>query len=170
MGLYTIKEIETIIHRTAPTIYAFMRSDEEMRKFFNQHRQERQRGGYLYDDDAIELLKMRFCVEDDGAIGANGNAESDIPLCIPPMATQIDELSQEKERLTAELEDLKGKLELLQEEFDKVKAENSELLRQNGNLLLLLSQEKAEKQALLPAPRRSIGERLKSIFKKKEGE
>ena len=86
------------------------------------------------------------------------NENQNIPLDTPPSS-----LPQEEET-KQELERLKEKYAELQAELDKVEAERKQLLEQNGNLLLLLSQEKAEKQKLLPPPRKTIGERIRALF------
>lgn len=52
---------------------------------------------------------------------------------------------------------LEKKIAVLEEQIN-------ELLKQNGHLLLLLSQEKAEKQQLLPAPKKTFRERFRSLF------
>lgn len=169
---YTIKELTKEVDRTAATIYAFMRSNNDIQQFFYQHRQENTKGGYIYDEEALNCLKKRFVASVEG-IGENFSDDANSPLLTAlPIDDELRQMSQEKERLSAELEEMKGKFEALQADFEKVEGERVELLRQNGlktdeinHLLLLLSQEKAEKQALLPPPRRTIGEKIKALFK-----
>ena len=168
MRFYTIKELEEIVGRTSATLYAYIRSNEETKEFFANHRQERAKGGYLYDSEALQRLKIKFGVE-DGVGQEDFEIEDGEITKHSPVPTNDDEESKksaELEALSAELEDLKGKYEALQADFARVDGERVDLLRQNGNLLLLLSQEKAEKQALLPPPRKTIGERIRSIFKR----
>ena len=175
MGLYTIKEVEIIISRTAPTIYAYMRSDDETRSFFAEHRQKRQKGGYLYDDEAIERLKNRFGVADGVPVGEIENENGDFPLSVPAPSTEIDRLSRENVALSVELEDLKGKYQALQSDFDRVNGQMVELLRQNAlkddeinRLLLIIQEEKQEKKQImlmLPPPKKTIGERIKALFR-----
>lgn len=171
MRLYTIKEIENIVGRTAATIYAYMRADEETKLFFTEHRQIRSKGGYLYDEEALERLKNQYGVSN--GVGRADFESEDGEIPIDTAAPAADDAA--KSALEAELEELKGKYAALQADFERVDGERVELLRQNGlkteeinHLLLLLSQEKAEKQALLPPPRQSIGQRIKNLFKKKD--
>lgn len=70
--------------------------------------------------------------------------------------------SQYKDTINA----LQAKIDALEAKLEAAEAERRELVAQNGNLLLLLSQEKQEKQLLLPAPKKTIGERIKSLFRK----
>lgn len=171
---YTIKELTKEVDRTAATIYAFMRSDNDIQQFFYQHRQENTKGGYIYDEEALNCLKKRFGVASVEGIGEKFSNDANSPLLTaPPIDDELRQMTKEKERLSAELEEMKGKFKALQADFEKVEGERVELLRQNGlktdeinHLLLLLSQEKAEKQALLPPPRRTIGEKIKSLFRR----
>lgn len=163
MRFYTLKEITKIVDRSQQTIYALIRTD---RDYFDFHRQTSTKGGYKYDEEAVERIKNHFGVSNVVGEGDFEGENDEIPNDSGPLPQENDNLSQEIASLSAELEEMKGKYAALQADFDKVEAEKAELLRQNGNLLLLLSQEKAEKQALLPTPRKSIGERLKSLFHK----
>ena len=62
---------------------------------------------------------------------------------------------------------LEAKIEALEAKLAEAEAERKELISQNSHLLLLLSQEKQEKQLLLPAPKKTIRERIKGLFSKK---
>jgi len=177
MGLYTIKEVEIIVNRTAPTIYTYMRSDDDTRSFFAEHRQKRQKGGYLYDDEAIERLKNRFGVADGVPVGEIENENGNNPILSPAPSTEIDRLSRENDALSVELEDLKGKYQALQGDFDRVNGQMVELLRQNAlkddeinRLLLIIQEEKQEKKQImlmLPPPKKTIGERIKALFRQR---
>lgn len=63
---------------------------------------------------------------------------------------------------------LQAKIEALEAKLAEAEAERKELISQNSHLLLLLSQEKQEKQLLLPAPKKSIRERIKGLFHKQD--
>ena len=163
MRLYTIKEITKIVDRTEPSIYALIRTDKD---FFNSHREKTTKGSYKYDEEALERLKNHFGVSNVVGEGDFEGENGEIPKDTAPLHDENGDLSQKIASLSAELEEMKGKYAALQADFDKVEAERADLLRQNGNLLLLLSQEKAEKQALLPPPRKTIGERIRGLFHK----
>lgn len=64
----------------------------------------------------------------------------------------------------SEIDALRAKIAVLEAQLEAKEAERAELFKQNSQLLLLLSQEKAEKALYLPAPRKSIGERFRSLF------
>ena len=171
MRLYTIKEITKIVDRTEPSIYALIRTDKE---FFNSHREKTTKGGYKYDEEALERLKIHFGVSNVVGKGDFEGENDKIPKDTAPIYDENGDLSQEIASLSAELEEMKGKYAALQADFEKAEGERVELLRQNGlktdeinHLLLLLSQEKAEKQALLPPPRKTIREKIKFLFTRK---
>lgn len=149
-----------------------MRSNPD---FFKAHRQERSKGGYVYDEEVLKNLKNHFMVFDVVPDGEENGEKKENPDINAPILEENGRLLAEIAALTAELEAERAKNQALQADFEKVEGERVELLRQNGlktdeinHLLLLLSQEKAEKQALLPPPRRSIGQTIKNIFKKKD--
>ena len=156
---YTIKEISEIIDRKPAMIYNYFKEDKA---FYNSHRQARKKGGYIYDEEALERLKNRSGVENVVDRDIKESEKKEIPIISLP---SNDEDIQEKNEKIAELEKVN---EELRGEISRLKNENEELLRQNGAILLLLSQEKSEKNALLPPPKKSIGEKMKSIFKKRE--
>lgn len=80
----------------------------------------------------------------------------------PPEAPAIEEATAK------EIDTLKAEIDALKRQLEQAEGERAELIKQNGNLLLLLNQEKAEKQLLLPKPKKSFSSRLKSLFRKKE--
>ena len=68
--------------------------------------------------------------------------------------------------LETRIQELEKQIAELEAQLQKIDAERVELLRQNGALILSLQTEQQTTRALLPAPRRSIGERLKGLFRK----
>lgn len=182
--LYTAKDLLEVSETSLQSINKLFKSNSELRELATEHRIVKNRNVF-YDEIIYEWFCNRYGkqknkdgVEDGEDIGENKTEGANRPLLTAP--TNDDELRQitdEKERLSAELEEMKGKFEALQADFEKVEGERVELLRQNGlktdeinHLLLLLSQEKAEKQALLPPPRRTIGEKIKALFKRDKEE
>lgn len=152
---YTIKELTKEVNRTAATIYSFIRSSEEVKRFFYEHRKENTKGGYIYDEKVLELLKNQYLVGNAVAPDDFKTENNKIPNDSGPLPRENDDLTKELAALSAELEELKGKYVALQADFDKVEAERVELLRQNGQnsdsiktLNILLAQEKKEKYDL----------------------
>lgn len=155
---YTVKELGKIIGRKPAMIYNYIKED---RSFFYSHREMGTNGSYLYDDEVLERLKIKVGVS-NGVAGEIIEKENEIsPQHTPAPSTESEEAIK---KLISELEEVKSKYEEIKLKLEQVEAERKQLLEQNGNLLLLLSQEKAEKQKLLPPPHRSIGERIRGFF------
>jgi len=157
MAEYTMKQLCEIVDRTQSMLYNYIKTDKE---YFESHRRKDSKKGFLYDEEALLRIKEKIGVLNGVAWGNPNEEDENIPLDTPPSS-----LPQEEET-KQELERLKEKYAELQAELEKVEAERKQLLEQNGSLLLLLSQEKAEKQKLLPKPRKTIGERIRALFRK----
>lgn len=149
--MLSVKQLCEKANISQQTFYRLIRDSKEFSALVEQNRQ-RKSNGYRYDTPVLEWLLAYYERE---------NAASEPPEKEPD--TSIE----------AERDALRVELEALQARFDAVEAERKELLAQNGQLLLLLSQEKQEKQALLPPPRIPLVERVKALFhqqqKKEQG-
>ena len=93
----------------------------------------------------------------------------------PSTVSEIDSLTAEVDRLTVEVDKLKRKNKRLKATVKELKdllanseAERAELIKQNSIALLALSQEKQEKRLLLPEPRKTLGEKVKGLFSRKD--
>lgn len=75
-----------------------------------------------------------------------------------PHESQLDNLKAEIDALHAEIDALRKQLN------DK-EAERLELLRQNGALILTLQQSQQEKMLLLPLPKKSFADKVKTFLK-----
>ena len=149
---YTIKEIGKIIGRKPAMIYNYFNENEETKSFYYSHREMEANGGYIYDDEALERLKIKVGVSNGVAGGISQNEDGENLKHSPAHSVRADE---ELEKAKAELEVIKGKYADLQAEFEKVEAERKELLEQNGNLLLLLSQLQEKNKNYFPRPIRA---------------
>jgi len=162
MKKYTLKELGHILDRSSAALYIYFKEDEE---FFSAHKEKRSKGGFLYDEEVLEHLKKRIGVEQ----GVGDTITEETTAAEPEITPRVEEeLSALKIQLEGRIEQLLNEKEELQARLEKVESEREELLRQNGQLLLLLGQEKAEKQLLLPQPKRRLGERVKNFFKGKQ--
>ena len=169
---YSIKELGNIIGRKPAMIYNYFNENEETKAFYYSHREMGANGAYVYDDEALERLKLKIGVSNVVGEGDLKNADGDSPQHSPAPS------NQEVEALKLELEVLKGKYEALQSDFERAKGqiatlerekslveanferaerERVMLLEQNGIALLSLSK-------MLPSPRKTIGERIKDFF------
>lgn len=161
---HTMSELSEIIDRKPAMIYNYFNESEESKSFYYSHRQARKKGGYVYDDEVLERLKKRVGVEGDVPTQKTVSEDEKIPKDTAPRAD--DSTNYIKEALENKISELQEKCAKYETEIARLNSENQELIRQNSNILLLLSQEKQEKQALLPAPKISIAKRIRSLFNK----
>lgn len=85
----------------------------------------------------------------------------------PVEAPQTDEPQEgQLNTLQRKIDALEAEIVALRKQLDASETEKKELLRQNGEVLLLLQMEKQEKQLFLPAPRKTLVDRVKSLFHK----
>ena len=158
---YTVKELGNIIGRKPAMIYNYFNED---RSFFYSHREMGSNGGYVYDDEVLERLKIKVGVSNGEAGGEIKKEDEENPNITRPIPSKTNE---ELESVKAELEDIKVKYADAKETILKLETELKEMRENNGNFLLwLLTQEKLEKQKLLPPPRKTIGERIRGLFHK----
>lgn len=160
---YTIKELGEIIGRKPAMIYNYFNEDEEAKTFYYSHRVKGSNGGFLYDDEVLERLKIKVGVSNGVAGGEIKKEDEENPNITRPLPLKANE---ELESVKAELEDVKTKYADAQQTIAKLETELKEMRENNGNLLWLLTQEKLEKQKLLPQPRKTIGERIRGLFHK----
>lgn len=108
--------------------------------------------------------------ENDAGAGIVEPAEQENPQPTPPQivlnSTERDELI----RLRVENEALTAAIEGLKRDLNRERAEKSDLNDKLGMTLLALRDEQAEKKLYLPAPKKSLGQRIKDLFSKKTEE
>ncbi len=148
------------------TFYRLIRENKEFSSLVENNRQKKG-NGYKYDTPVLEWLYNYY---DREQAEAEQEQATESPVEAPASPVEgldgeerIKTLLEENTALHAQIDDLKQQLE------DK-EQERRALFAQNAQLILLLGQEKQEKQALLPAPRKPIGERIKALFSRKDKE
>lgn len=166
---YTINELATICKVSKQSIYNLIKKNKE---FVNQNSKRNQRTIY-YNQSVLDFLLDYYHLED--------NAPSDKILYekigggdhSPEAENSLVQTSSKDEPTESRITDYESQIATLKAEIDKLQQdlaakeeERKELLKQNGALILALSQEKQEKMLLLPAPKKPFGERVKSLFHK----
>jgi len=170
---YTINDISETVKISKPSLYALIKKNSA---FIKDNSVRRQRKIY-YNQAAMDFFTSYYQPEATHQSGENqppqvkpnpaeGQAEKsplEGPSADKPHESQPDATKAEIAALKAEIDALKKQLELKE-------AERVELLRQNGALILTLQQSQQEKMLLLPAPKKSFSDKIKSIFKGKPQE
>lgn len=148
---YSIEELSSICQKSKQSIYNLIKQNQE----FIKDNSKRYGRRIKYNQEVLNYLLEYYGME-------SSEHHQD---------TQSDEsTSSTRATLDASAE---GKIEALKAEIDRLvnlleetEAERKELLKQNGALILTLQQEKQEKQLYLPAPKKTITERIKGLFSK----
>ena len=166
---YTINDIKDAVKVSLQSLYTLIKKNQA---FINENSIRKQRKIY-YNQAAMDFFVSYYIPEQDqeeGKIPTSpldlGKAEAKAENPVKKTSYREEEQQARIDALQVEIKALQGKLDALQKQLDAKEAERVELLRQNGILCLTLQQEKAEKMLLLPSPKKTLGEKVKSLFHK----
>lgn len=167
---YDIEDLSRLAKVSKKTIYEYKKKNEAL---FTENSTKVKAEGKtkpktMYSQAVLDLLLAQYGQGNDGTIvgaSAGGNA-TELPSEPQKREETPPEAAEAAEGYKSTINALQAKIEALEAQIEALGEERRELIKQNGNLLLLLSQEKQEKALLLPAPKKTIGERLKGIFSK----
>ena len=143
---YNISNLSTFTGKSKQSLYKLIKQNDA---FFASHRQKEQQNVY-YDEDAKAWFLKHYGIEED-ANKTDAQEEEN------QEGTSSTILQKKIEELEAQVAELTEKLKVSEEE-------RRELVKQNSLALLALQQEKQEKLLLLPAPKKTIAERIKGLF------
>lgn len=165
--MYNIKTLCEKANISQQTFYRLIRENDDFRELVEKNKQKKG-NGFRYSEAVLDWLRdyRGITPEQQPTAAATENpveaAETPSEPPVRPdrekeLLEQIAALEREITRLTAALDDKEQ--------------ERKALFLQNANLLMLLTQEKAEKQALLPPPQQPklpLGQRIRSFFGSKQ--
>ena len=153
---YTINDIKAECQVSLQSLYTLIKKNQSLIK---ENSTRKQRKVY-YNQTAMDFFTSYYRSEDtpETPQSAEKQAKNE-----PSADYRIEALEHERDALQAEIDTLHKQLEAKE-------AERAELLRQNGALILTISQLQQEKMLLLPAPKKSFSDKVKSIFKGKPQE
>ena len=167
---YTINDIKAAVKVSLQSLYALIKKNQA---FINENSIRKQRKIY-YNQAAMDFFISYYSPDTEKKIPdeiidtETGGGKAENPL---------EKTSYREEEQQARIDALQVEIKTLHEEIDTLKAqlaakenERVELLRQNGALILTIQQQQQEKMLLLPSPKRSLGERVKSFFTTKPQE
>ena len=162
---YLITDIQARTNVSITSLNAFKKKHQD---FFSENSTRKQRKIY-YNQAAMDFFVSYYCpdIEETPDKKDNNSEEQEkgeIPLSAAAYTDKPHE--GELEASKAEIDALKAEIAALRKQLEEKEAERLELLRQHGALILTLQQEKHEKMLLLPPPKKSLGEKVKSIFHK----
>ena len=167
---YTINDISATVKISKPSLYALIKKNQEL---ISNNSVRRQRKIY-YNQTAMDFFVSYYSPDTEKKI-PDEIIDTDARGGIAK--NPLENPSYREEEQQARIDALQVEIKALHEEIDALKAqlaakenERLELLRQNGALILTIQQQQQEKMLLLPAPKRSLGERVKSFFTAKPQE
>ena len=162
--MYDVKTLCQRANISQQTFYRLLKDNKEFRDVAESGRKKRG-NSYQYTEGALKWL-MSYYAAPDTMAEEKTDAKNESAENAPKIASEPPEDEGRQKPLLDEISALNQKIDALQKALDDKEQERKALFVQNGQLLFLLSQEKQEKQALLPSPKKPILERIKGILKK----
>lgn len=171
---YLITDIQEKTNVSITSLTAFKKKHQD---FFNNNSTRIRRKIY-YNQAAMDFFIDYYCPEQTAkedninrlaAVPEEQKAENASNSALNGSSADEPHESQ-LDKLKAEIDALHAEIEALRKQLNDKETERLELLRQNGALILTLQQEKQEKMLLLPAPKKTLSERVKGFFKVKPQE
>lgn len=158
--MYDIATLCERSHISPQTFYRLRNEHSDLEELVNNHREKRGKV-YVYGEPVLEWLLNFYCIpQNEASASADDSTVSD-----PPERPSEPSISpNEVKDLHEKINDLEAEIEALKASLAEKERERKEIFLQNGQLLLLLAQEKQEKQLLLPAPRRPLLDRIRAAF------
>lgn len=170
---YTIKDIQERVNVSQQSLYSLIKKNKE---FINENSTRKQRKVY-YNQAVMDFFISYYQPEQPTEEGKNPPSSFDVPRAEaeaknPPLEGSSTDKPHESQfdATKAEIDALKAEIDALKKQLEMKEAERLELLRQNGALILTLQQTQQEKMLLLPSPKKSFSDKVKSIFKGKPQE
>lgn len=170
---YTINDIKDAVKVSLQSLYTLIKKNQA---FINENSIRKQRKIY-YNQAAMDFFVSYYIPEQDqeeGKIPTSpldlGKAEAKAENPVKKTSYREEEQQARIDALQVEIKALHAQIDALKEQLTAKENERLELLRQNGALILTIQQQQQEKMLLLPAPKKSLGERVKSFFTAKPQE
>ena len=175
---YTINDISATVKISKPSLYALIKKNSA---FIKDNSIRKQRKIYYnqavmdffisyYSPEGTADIEKKALHEEgrDKALHEEGRdkEKTKAEKSLSESSYREEEQKARIDALHAEIGTLHAEIDTLRKQLDDKEEERKELLRQNGALILTISQLQTEKQLLLPAPKQSIGERVKGLFHK----
>lgn len=146
---YSMNELTAKLGKTPQAIYKLMKSSPQFADLVAKNSIKEGRS-VLYDQPVLDFLAERYNVNVDNGIETSSESESGLEsekqteVCNsePIQSANPDEISA----LKKELESVRNQLSGVTAQLQASNAERLEITRQNGELLCMLQQEKADKR------------------------
>ena len=165
--MYNIKTLCEKANISQQTFYRLLRENEDFRELVEKNKQKKG-NGFRYSEAVLDWLRDYRGITPEQQPTA---AETDKPAEATETPSEPPVREDKEKELLEQIAALEREISRLSAALDDKEQERKALFLQNANLLMLLTQEKAEKHALLPPPpqpKLPLGQRIRSFFGSKQ--
>ena len=162
-------DVKTLCYRSIisqQTFYRLIKENEEFRELVETGRQKRG-NSYHYPETVLQWLLEYYSIPSEPT-EAKDTPQEEKPVEASESPSEPSETVDREKPLLDRINALEAEIRALEAKLEDKEQERKALFLQNSQLLFLLSQEKQEKQALLPAPKKPLLERIKGMFAKEK--
>lgn len=166
--MYDVKTLCQRSNISQQTFYRLTKENEEFGELVKQGRQKRG-NSFHYPETVLQWLLAYYSIPSEPTEEKPAPKEEK-PVEASQSPSEPSETVDREKPLLDKIDALEAEIRALQAKLEEKEQERKALFIQNGQLLYLLSQEKQEKQALLPAPavKKPLIERIKGMFSKEK--
>lgn len=162
---FTIKDISSRVKKTEQSLYALIKKNQV---FIKQN--SKKEGRFTKYNQAVMdwFIDYYGAAQDDGSQQESSQQETTAETAQEGRQEASSKQMEDSscQLLQAKIEALETENAALRERLAASEEERKELRQQVGMALAALQQEKQEKMLLLPSPRKTFAEKVKSIFSK----
>ena len=164
--MYDVKTLCQRSNISQQTFYRLIKENEEFRELAETNRQKRG-NSYRYPETVLQWLLAYYSIPSEPTEEKPAPKE-ETPVEASESPSEPSESADREKPLLDKINALEAEIRALKAQLEDKEQERKALFIHNSQLLMLLSQEKQEKQALLPAPKKPMLERIKGIFSKEK--
>lgn len=164
--MYDVKTLCQRSNISQQTLYRLIKDNEEFRELVETGRKKRG-NSYLYPEEVLQWLLEYYSVSSEPT-ETKDTQQEETPVKASESPSEPSETVDREKPLLDKINALEAEIRALEAKLEDKEQERKALFLQNNQLLYLLSQEKQEKQALLPAPKKPLLERIKGMFAKEK--
>lgn len=161
---YTIEDLSSKCKVSKQSIYSLIKKNQE----FVKNNSSKSGKKIKYNQDVLNRFLDYYGMKEAEETSANAPETPIEAENAPQKAEETSANSPQDNNAQDQIKALEGQIEALKQELAATREQNKELIRQNGQVLLLLQEEKQEKLKLLPSPKQGLIKRLSNLFKNKD--
>ena len=164
--MYNIKILCEKANISQQTFYRLLRENDDFRELVEKNKQKKG-NGFRYSEAVLDWLRDYRGIEPEQQQDPTAAATEAKPVEASETPAEPPVWADREKELLNQIAALEREITRLTAALDDKEQERKALFLQNANLLMLLTQEKAEKQALLPPPQQPklpLGQRIRAFF------